>query len=66
MNLDLPHMILTALLIFVTLVMIRRTSLYQSSSRLKRALVFGGALFVVLLILNLIWPYGESPVFLAG
>jgi hypothetical protein len=66
MNLDLPHTIVTALLIFVTLVMIRRTSLYQSSSRLKRALVFGGALFVVLLILNLIWPYGESPVFLAG
>jgi hypothetical protein len=66
MNLDLPHMIVTALLIFVTLVMIRRTALYQSSSRLKRALVFGGALFVVLLILNLIWPYGESPVFLAG
>ena len=66
MNIDFPHMIATVVLIFVAVLLIHRTSLYKNGSRLKRFAIVGITLFIVLLVLNLIWPYGESPLFVAG
>lgn len=66
MNIDLLHMIVTVLLILALSLAVQRTAVYQNGSRVKRFVVLGVALFIVLLVLNLIWPYGELPVFLAG
>ena len=59
-------MIVGILLIFVVLLGIQRTSAYKNGSRVKRAAIFGIAVGTVVFIFNLIWPYGESPVFLPG
>jgi hypothetical protein len=66
MNIDLPHTIATAVLIFGTLLAIKRMSFYQNGSRLKRSVVFGVAVFIVVFVLDLIWPYGKMPVFSAS
>ena len=59
-------MIVTALLIFALGSVLQRTAFYENGSRVKRSVVLGVAVFIVLFVLNLIWPYGESPVFLAS
>ena len=66
MNFDLPHMIVTGLLIFAVVLATHRTAMYKNASRGKRAAIVGVALFIVLFIFNLLWPYGETPVFMAG
>lgn len=50
------HMIVTALVLFVAIYVLERTSLLQNASRPKRAIIFGVVVFVVMLILNLVWP----------
>lgn len=58
MEFDLPHMLVTALLILGTFLVLQRVDAYKNGSRGKRAAISFAALFVVLLLLNLIWPYG--------
>ncbi|MEO1003920.1 MAG: hypothetical protein AAFX65_12530 [Cyanobacteria bacterium J06638_7] len=36
---------------------VEHTSMLAGASRRKRALVTGAAVFLVLVVLNLIWPY---------
>jgi hypothetical protein len=66
MNIDLPHMIVSAMLIFAVVLMAHRTAFYKNASPGKRAAIVGVALFLVIFLFNLVWPYGESPVFLSG
>ena len=66
MNIDLPHMIVSALLIFAVVLVAHRTAVYRNASRGKRAAIVAVALFMVLFVSNLIWHYGESPLFLSG
>ena len=66
MNIDLPHMIVSALLIFAVVLVAHRTAIYRNASRGKRLAIVAVALFLVMFLFNLVWPYGESPVFLSG
>lgn len=60
MNFDWPHMLVTGLLIFVVITLLDRTAFYTSASKGKRMLILAVCLFVVLTVLNLLWPYGSG------
>lgn len=56
MDLSLSHIAVTTLVIFFTVLAAERTSLVKNASRPKRALIVGVIVFVVMMLLNLIWP----------
>jgi len=60
MSIDWPHMIVSMLMIFATVLLVQRASAYNSGSRGKRAVIVAVALFLVMFVFNLIWPYGEG------
>ena len=60
MTFDIPHMIATAIIIFVVIWGLDRTSMLGDMSKGKKTLVKFAVLFVALMILNLIWPYGST------
>jgi hypothetical protein len=60
MSIDLPHMLATGLVIFVVVWAVEHTGMLNGASKLKRALITFASLFVVLFLLNLIWPYGAG------
>ena len=60
MSIDWPHMIISMVLIFATVLLVQRTSAYKQGSRGKRAVIVAVALFLVMFVFNLIWPYGEG------
>ena len=60
MSLDIPHMIASAVIIFVVVYGINHMAMFEDMSKRKKALVTFGILFVALLMLNLVWPYGAG------
>ncbi|UMA63593.1 hypothetical protein LVO79_11145 [Roseivivax marinus] len=58
MTFDIPHMIVTAIIIFFVVWLVQHTAMFEGMTRRKRSLVLFGILFVLLFILNLLWPYG--------
>lgn len=58
MTFDIPHMIATAVIILAVVYGTNHMSVFEGMSKGKRALATFAILFVALLILNLIWPYG--------
>ena len=58
MTLDIPHMLVTAAIIFAAIWLINHLGAFENMPKAKRSLVLFGVLFVALLILNLVWPYG--------
>ena len=59
MNVDWPHVLVTGLVIFVMITLLDRTAFYASASKGKRFAILAVCLFVVLMVLNLLWPYGN-------
>ncbi len=57
MNFNVPHMIVTALLIFGVLMVLERFEGYRTASKGKKFALMVVPLFVVLLVFNLLWPY---------
>ena len=60
MSIDWPHMIISMVLIFATVLLVQRTPTYKRGSRGKRAVIVGVAVGLVILVFNLIWPYGKG------
>ncbi len=58
MAFDWPHMAASAAIIFVMVLLVNKSGAMEGASRGKRALITAVAVFVPLLILNIIWPYG--------
>ncbi len=56
MDLDLSHIVVTALVVFFTVLAAERTRFVKDASRPKRALTVGLIVFVVIFLLNLVWP----------
>ena len=59
MTFDFPHMIATAVIIFVVVWGLDQTTALDNMSKGRRTLVKFGVLFVAIFILNLVWPYGS-------
>ena len=57
MEFDWVRMAATAAIIFIVVFLVNHTDAFKDASRGKRALLTGIAIFVPLLILNLVWPY---------
>lgn len=60
MTFDITHMIATAVIIFVVVYATSHTAMFEHMSKGRRAVITGAILFVALLMLNLIWPYGAG------
>ena len=59
MNFDWPHILVTGLLIFAVITVLDQVAFYVSASKGKRMVILAVCLFVVLMVLNLLWPYGN-------
>ena len=60
MTFDIPHMIITAIIIFLVVYPLNHMKQFENMSKGRKALVTFVVLFVGLLILNLVWPYGSE------
>ena len=60
MTLDIPHLIATALIIFAVFYPLNNMKQFANMSKGRRILVTSALLFVLLFILNLVWPYGAG------
>jgi hypothetical protein len=60
MSIDWPHLIVSMLLIFATVLAVQRAPAYKHGSRGKRAAIAGIAAGLVIFAFNLMWPYGEG------
>lgn len=60
MTFDIPHMIATAIIIFVVVWGLDQTTVLDNMSKGRKTLIKIGALFVAIFILNLFWPYGSG------
>ena len=58
MALDIPHIIVTGVLIFVVIWGVYNISAFDDYSKGKKTFVQFAVLFIVLFILNILWPYG--------
>jgi hypothetical protein len=60
MTFDVPHMIATAAIILVVVYGINHLPRFEDMAKGRKALVTFVVLFVALMILNLVWPYGAG------
>ena len=60
MTFDIPHMIATAIIIFIVVWGFDQTSMFENMEKKKKTIIKVSTLFVVIFILNLIWPYGSG------
>jgi hypothetical protein len=60
MVIDLPHVIVTALIIWAVLWLLPRMAAFSALPSGRQRLVQFLVLFVILFILNLAWPYGTG------
>lgn len=60
MTFDIPHMIVTAIIIFAVIYPINHMAQFENMPKGRKFLITFVVLFVLLMILNLVWPYGSS------
>ena len=56
MNIDVPHLMVTVLVIMVVTFAVEHSGLVKGASRGKRALTIGAAVGLAVFVLNLLWP----------
>lgn len=60
MTFDIPHMIATAVIILAVIWIFDHTALFETASKKRKTLIKFGMLFVAIVVLNLVWPYGSG------
>ena len=60
MTFDPLHAILTSIILFATIWIVNHTAAFEGMTKRKRSLALFAILFVLLFVLNMIWPYGSS------
>jgi hypothetical protein len=60
MTFDIPHMIATAAIVFGAIYLTDRLSVLKRMSAGRRNLIRFGGIFVAIVLLNLVWPYGVT------
>lgn len=58
MTFDIPHMIITAIIIGIVVYTINHMAQFESMTKGRKSLITFVVLFIALFILNLLWPYG--------
>ncbi len=57
MNFDVPHMVATALLVFVVVIVLERFEGYRTASKGRKFFLLFVPMFIAIFVLNLLWPY---------
>ena len=60
MTFDIPHMIATAIIIFVVVYPLNHMPQFEGMVKGRKFFITFAVLFVLLFILNLVWPYGSG------
>ena len=60
MTFDIPHMIATGLIVWAVIWLLPRLGAYGELPIGRQRLVQFAAIFVLIFILNLVWPYGSG------
>lgn len=60
MTFDIPHMIATAIIILAVVYPLNHMQQFETMSKGRKVLLTFAVLFVLLFILNLVWPYGSG------
>ncbi|MDW4500556.1 hypothetical protein R5H30_21390 [Sulfitobacter sp. D35] len=60
MNFDIPHMLASGLIIFAIIAIIDHASAFENVSKGRKTVFKFAGIFVAIIILNLIWPYGTG------
>lgn len=58
MTLDLPHIIVTVLLVIGWLRVVEKVPFLAEMGTIRKAVMRAGGIFIAVLLLNLVWPYG--------
>ena len=58
MTIDLPHMIVTILLLFAIVWFFNHSGAVADMAKGKKTLIQFATIFVIIFILNFFWPYG--------
>lgn len=57
---DIPHMIVSGIIVLAVLWIVDHTSAFDNTTKGKKTLIKFGGIFVLILILNILWPYGST------
>jgi hypothetical protein len=60
MTFDIPHMIATALIVFLPIWLVDHASVFEDMTKARKTLIKLVAIFVAVFILNIVWPYGAG------
>ncbi len=60
MTVDIPHAIATGLVIFAVIWLVEHASPFENLTKGRKTLITAVALFVLLFILNIVWPYSSA------
>jgi len=60
MTFDIPHMVVSAVIIFIVFWAVNNLSVFEGMTKRRRSLVMAGIVFVAILLLNIVWPYGAT------
>lgn len=60
MAFDIPHMIATTLIIFAVIYPLNHMAQFENISKGRKTLITFVVLFVLIFMLNLVWPYGSG------
>ena len=59
MDIDVIHMVITMVVVGILVFGMQHFGVLEGKSKLARAVIIGLALFLVLFVLNLVFPYGH-------
>jgi len=60
MTFDVPHMLATGLIVFAVIWLVDHTSAFENASKGRKTLFKVIGVFVAIVILNIVWPYGST------
>lgn len=60
MTFDIPHMVATGLIIFAVIWLIDHSSAFENATKGRKTLFKFIGIFVAIMVLNIIWPYGPG------
>jgi len=60
MTFDIPHMIATGVILLAVILLFDHTKVFESMTKGRRTFLKLLVVFVLIVILNLVWPYGAT------
>jgi hypothetical protein len=60
MTFDIPHMIATGVIVFAAIWLVDHTNAFENMTKGRRTLFKFVGIFVAIIILNIVWPYGSG------